>query len=81
MNSIKSGANTDDVYKPTVYWYPMLQFLDASTSADTSESNLDPSDESTGNIQHDDVSYILPNSLMKYIFLATVLSLVHYKRF
>lgn len=55
INSIKSGANSDDVYTPTVYWYPMLKFLEDSTDADTSESNLDHEDEPSV-IQNDQVS-------------------------
>lgn len=43
VRSIKSGAEGDDIYTPTVYWFPLLKFLDKATDADESQSNLDPS--------------------------------------
>ncbi|CAH1998132.1 unnamed protein product [Acanthoscelides obtectus] len=43
LRSKKSGARSDDLYKPTVYWFPLLTFLDKSTDPDQSQSNLDES--------------------------------------
>lgn len=28
----KSGASTDDVYRPTLWWYDMVSFLDVDTA-------------------------------------------------
>ncbi|RVE45290.1 hypothetical protein evm_010062 [Chilo suppressalis] len=39
--SVRSGADTDSIYTPTVYWFPLLKFLDISLTADDSISNLD----------------------------------------
>ncbi|KAF5275501.1 hypothetical protein FQR65_LT16634 [Abscondita terminalis] len=47
IRSINSGAERDDIYKPKVYWFPLLKFLDKTTDADESQSNLDLQSENS----------------------------------
>ncbi|XP_063218021.1 uncharacterized protein LOC134528377 [Bacillus rossius redtenbacheri] len=55
LKSMKSGADADSVYKPMAYWFPMLNFLDASLTPDESlctvEISQNPSIEEQNNLQ------------------------------
>jgi len=42
-DSKKSGAGTDDVVKPTVWWYDLVEFLVRDTSTAYKTSNLEVS--------------------------------------
>lgn len=50
--SKKSGAGTDELYKPTLWYYPLFDFLGDQDAPGTSHSNLDDEEESVS----DDVS-------------------------
>lgn len=57
---MKSGVNGGDVYKPTIYWYPLLKFLEQSTNADDSVSSLDTTEEIIADSQVEEyVSFLL----------------------
>lgn len=42
-DSKKSGAGTDDVLKPTMWWYDLLSFLDTVTTTKRTIDNLNVS--------------------------------------
>lgn len=71
-NSVKSGADADAIYKPTVYWYTSLKFLDASTTADKSESNLEVSNQEDDQNAPTEVSHALTVLVLPWNFTNSI---------
>lgn len=44
-NSLKSGAGADDVYKPSLWYFDLLHFLNNQDSARPARSTMDDGDE------------------------------------
>jgi len=42
--SKRSGAGSDDVYKPTIWWFDLVAFLDTDIECRSTQDNLDQSD-------------------------------------
>ncbi|XP_060847738.1 uncharacterized protein LOC132927255 [Rhopalosiphum padi] len=52
--SVKSGASSDDVYRPKLWYYDMMNFLNDQDTPRESTSNLDTQDESISEIGIDE---------------------------
>lgn len=48
--SLKSGASSDDVYRPKLWYYDMMSFLNDQDTPRGSTSNLDIQDESISEV-------------------------------
>lgn len=46
-NSSKSGAGADDIYKPSLWYFDLLQFLNDQDSVRPTRNTLDDEDEET----------------------------------
>ncbi|XP_026760067.1 uncharacterized protein LOC113519213 [Galleria mellonella] len=62
MKVTKSKSEGED-YQPAAYWYPLLQFLNKSTNADSSKSNLD---DDSGSSCQDQMTIMKEDPLANY---------------